>query len=114
MKRSRDEGFLQYVLDQLNGFPGLESRPMFGGHGLYQGAIFFAIVHRGRLFFRVDDVGRAEYEARGMKAFHPGPGQKLGRYYEVPADVLEDPPQVMRWARRAVASRPATAASRPR
>lgn len=75
---------------------------MFGGHGLYQGRVFFAIVHRGRLYFRVDDATRPTYEARGMNPFRPGPRQTLGRYYEVPADVLEDAAVAARWARAAV------------
>jgi len=75
---------------------------MFGGHGLYQGAVFFAIVHCGRLYFRADDASRADFEARGMAPFTPGPGQTLRNYYEVPAEVLEDPGQAVRWARAAV------------
>ena len=75
---------------------------MFGGHGLYRGAVFFAIVHRGRLYFRTDDASRPDFAARGMAPFTPGPGQTLRNYYEVPADVLEDPGEAVRWARTAV------------
>ncbi len=98
-----DRTFLAFVLDQLRGLRGVESRAMFGAHGLYQGAVFFAIIHRGRLYFRTGDATRAGYEARGMSPFTPGPGQTLRRYYEVPADVLEDPAEAVRWARAAVA-----------
>lgn len=102
--RPPDHTFLEFVLDQLHGLRALESRAMFGGHGLYQGPVFFAIVHRGRLYFRVGDATRAAYEARGMKPFRPGPSQTLKSYYEVPADVLEDAAEVAGWARAAVAS----------
>lgn len=75
---------------------------MFGGHGLYQGGVFFAIVHRGRLLFRVGEETRPEYEAHGMKPFRPGSGQTLKNYWEVPAEVLEDTAETARWARDAV------------
>ena len=106
--RVRDRDFLAYVLDQLHGLRDMESRAMFGGHGIYQGTMFFAIVHRGRLFFRVDEDTRPEYEAHGMKPFRPGSGQTLKRYYELPADVLEDANEVVRWARKAVRAGVAT------
>ena len=85
---------------------------MFGGHGLYQDTIFFAIVHRGRLFFRTDQMTRTEYEARGMAPFRPGPRQTLKTYWEVPAEVLEDAAEAVRWARKAVAAQPNRAPQR--
>ena len=99
-----DRTFLAFVLDQLRGLRGVESRAMFGGHGLYQGLVFFAIIHRGRLYFRVSDATRPEYEARGMSPFMPGARQTLKRYYEAPAEVLEDAAEAVRWARAAVAA----------
>jgi DNA transformation protein len=100
--RLRDRDFLAYVLDQLHGLRDVESRAMFGGHGIYQGAMFFAIVHRGRLYFRVGEATRPDYLAHGMKPFRPGPGQTLKRYYELPTDVLEDSGEAVRWARKAI------------
>lgn len=95
-----DTGFLAYVLEQLNDLGDVESRAMFGGHGLYRRDIFFGIVHRGRLYFRVDDSTRGEYQARGMTPFRAG-RQTLGSYFEVPTEVLESFGEIARWARRA-------------
>ena len=75
---------------------------MFGGYGLYCGTSFFGIVHKERLFFRVSDATRPEYERRGMKPFRPNSNQALQRYYEVPADVLEDRRALVEWARHAL------------
>jgi len=106
--RSRSAGadrtFLAFVLDQLGGLGRIESRAMFGGHGIYLAGTFFAILWRGRLFFYTDAVTRADYQARGMMPFRPRVPQTLERYYEVPADVLEDATQAARWARAAVAA----------
>lgn len=79
---------------------------MFGGHGLYRNGTFFAIVYRGRLYFRTSAATQPEYQARGMQRFRPSARQTLRSYYEVPADVLEDPAEVARWARSAAAEWP--------
>jgi DNA transformation protein len=96
-----DASFLAFVLDQLGGSSGIESRAMFGGHGLYRHGTFFATVFRGRLYFRTSEATRPEYQARGMKPFRPSARQSLTSYYEVPANVLEEPAEVARWARAA-------------
>jgi DNA transformation protein and related proteins len=97
-----DLTFLTFVLEQLHGLGEVESRAMFGGHGLYAGGVFFAIVHHGRLYFRVDDATRQDYESCGMQPFRPRTRQTLGRYFEVPTDVLESPAEAARWARGAL------------
>lgn len=99
--KSGETSFLEFVLDQLKPLPQLRSRAMFGGNGIYSGPTFFAIVHRGKLYFRVDDRTRADYEGRGMKPFRPHGTQTLS-YYEVPGEILEDPREVVVWARRAL------------
>lgn len=100
-----DASFYAFVLDQLGGLTGIESRAMFGGHGLYRDGAFFAIVFRGRLYFRTSAETQPEYRARDMRPFRANVRQTLNSYYEVPADVLEDAAEVARWA-RAAAERP--------
>lgn len=75
---------------------------MFGGHGLYARDVFFGIVHQGRLYFKTDDASRPDYEECGMEPFQPNDRQTLTRYYEVPADVLENDEQLVAWARAAL------------
>ncbi len=104
-RRRGGESFKDYILDQLAGLDRVEARAMFGGHGLYSGAAFFGIIWRGRLYFLTDETTRPAYLARRMKPFRPSAKQTLGRYYEVPADVLEDPRELRRWAERAVRAR---------
>ena len=76
--------YLDYVLEQLGELGPVTSRAMFGGHGLYLGDQFFAIVYRDRLYFKTDDASRAEYEARGSEPFRPNARQTLKSYWEVP------------------------------
>jgi DNA transformation protein and related proteins len=91
-----------YVVEQLAAMPALSTRRMFGGIGIYSDACFFALIDDDVLFFKVDDSNRDDYGSRGMKAFMPFPGQPSLGYFQVPPDVLEEPEELTRWARRAV------------
>ncbi len=95
---SRDDGFKDFVLDQLADLRGVTCRAMFGGHGLSYKGTFFGIIHKGRLYFKVTPATVERYKADGMKPFRPNAKQTLTSFYEVPADILEDPVQACRWA----------------
>jgi DNA transformation protein and related proteins len=89
--------YLQYVLEQLANLGGVTPRRMFGAVGLYCDGLFFGLISRDTLYFKVDDSNRADYVGRGM-------GQFLSMtYFEVPADALEDAEECVAWARRSVA-----------
>ena len=98
----QDESFKDFILDQLRDLDNLEARRMFGGFGLYQDERFFGIVHKGRLFFKIDDATVGEYRKRKMKPFRPNAKQTLKSYYQVPVDIIEDADQLAAWARRAI------------
>jgi len=99
-----DESFKDFVLDQLSALPDVRAKAMFGAHGLYQGEYLFGILDEGRLYFKTDAVSQAEYVARGMEPFtYESKGRTLTMsYHEVPPDVLENPPELVAWARRAI------------
>src|SRR3990172_1070599 len=101
------DSFQEFVLDQLRGLDGVVCRSMFGGHGLYQGEVFFGILHKGRLYFKTDAASRPVYLEQGMAPFQPNSKQTLKSYYEVPVEVMEAPDQLCEWARRAVQAQPA-------
>ena len=82
----------------------LRIRRMFGAVGLYSGEQFFGIVAFDRLWFKVDDSNRPDYEARGSEPFQPFPDRPTAMsYYEVPADLLGDSEELRVWAMRSVA-----------
>ena len=97
----KQDGFRDFVLDQLSGLPGLTSRAMFGGYGLYQHEAFFGIIHRGRLYFKTNATTAPRYRKRKMKPFRPNATHTLKTYYEVPVDVLEDAGELIKWAQQA-------------
>jgi len=100
------EQFLSYLLDQLQGVGHLTSRRMFSGVGLYSGGLFFGLLFKERLYFKTDDASRPDYESRGSEGFCPRPNTKRDKmtYYTVPAEVLEDGDELVKWARRAVSA----------
>lgn len=93
-----DSSFKDYVLDQLRDAGPIACRAMFGGYGLYLDGRMFGIIHRERLYLKVDDASRAAYVERGMHPFQPGPKQRLTSYYEAPPDIIEDGEQLAGWA----------------
>ena len=72
----KNDGFKDFILDQLTELNGMTARAMFGGYGLYQRAAFFGIIHKGRLYFKVSTT----------------------TVYEVPIDVIEDAEFLTQWA----------------
>lgn len=97
--------FLAYVLDQLTHLGSVSSRRMFGGAGLYCEEFFFGLIADDVLYLRVNDSNRDDYTTRGMAPFQPY-ADRLHlsmSYFEVPADVLETPGNLVSWAQRSVA-----------
>jgi DNA transformation protein len=99
-----DDSFKDFVLDQLSALPDVRARAMFGAHGLYQGGHFFGILDEGRLFFKTNAQSQEEYRSRGMAAFtYESKGRTLAMsYHEVPPEVLENPVELVAWARQAI------------
>ena len=99
-----DESFKEFVLDQLSALPDVRAKAMFGAHGLYSGGRFFGILDEGRLFFKTDAQSQADYIAHGMGPFtYESRGRMMTMgYHEVPPDVLENAPELVAWARRAI------------
>ena len=99
---AKHDSFRDFVLDQLSGLDDVEARRMFGGHGLYQDETFFGIVHRGRLYFKIDESTVGEYRKCKMKPFRPNARQTLKSYYQVPVEIIEDADELHEWAEAAI------------
>ena len=96
-------GFGAFVLDQLTALDGVEAKPMFGGAGYYLDGVFFGILYKECLYFRVSDETIGEYKKRKMKPFEPFEGKKgtSKRYYQVPIEIVESPRDLVAWAKKA-------------
>ncbi len=96
------ERFEDRIHDRLAALGDISARAMFGGHGLYWRGVIFGILFRGKLFLKVDERSRPDFEAVGMGPFHPNERQTLKSYYEVPPLILDDPEALLSWAREAI------------
>lgn len=98
-----NSSYRDFVLEQLSSvLPALNSRPMFGGVGIYSSGVFFALIADDVLYFYTDLANRPDFEEREMGRFSI-------KYYEVPVGVLEDLDELREWARKAYQA----AANRP-
>jgi len=96
--------FLEYVLDLLSAWGGVTARKMFGGAGLYRDEKMFGLIADDVVYLKVDDTNRGDFEDAGSGPFKPYPDEAATMsYYEVPADVLEEPSLLIEWAERSLA-----------
>ena len=99
---AESESYRDFVLEQLGRVTPVNAKSMFDGVGIYAEGLFFALIAEGRLYFKVDDTTRPDFEQLGMEPFRPfGEDSAMG-YYEVPADVIEDSAQLTPWMRKAI------------
>jgi DNA transformation protein len=96
------EGFEGRIRERLSPLGEVTLRPLFGGHGVYWRETIFAIVSRGRLYFKADDESRGDFVSRGMGSFRPNDWQTLTSYYELPPEVLADAEALLSWAKEAI------------
>ena len=96
--------FRTFVLEQLGQVRPVTSRPMFGGLTFFAEGRAFALASHDILYFKVDASNRPDFVAAGMGPFLPfGDPAKPMQYYELPAEVLEDPEELGQWMAKAIA-----------
>lgn len=96
--------FVENVIEQFAGVEGISTRRMFGGMGIYRYGVMFAIIADDRLYFKVDEVNKPDYQSAGSVPFIYDKHDKSGNeklvtmsYWEVPAHVQEDKELIFRW-----------------
>src|SRR5215813_13091032 len=96
------QSYREFVLEQMGRVTPVTGKSMFGGVGIYAEGLFFALIAEDRLYFKVDDISRLDFERLGMEPFRPFGDDSAMGYYEVPADVVEDSDQLAIWMRKAI------------
>ena len=94
--------YQSFVIEQLERVASITSKSMFGGVGLYADGLFFALIGNDRLYFKIDDSNRPDFEAAEMEPFRPYGDERAMKYYEVPIAVLEDADALQTWAKKAI------------
>jgi len=97
--------FLEYIVDQLSMLGNVTVRRMFGGAGLYCNGRMFCVVSDDVPYLKVDDSNREDFVKAGSAPFNPYPDKAkttVMSYYEIPADVMENPTVLTQWAQRSL------------
>lgn len=112
---SRRDAFVDHVCDLLQALGTVAARRMFGGWGLYLDGVMFALIDSDRLYLKTDRATEARFAAADAEPFtYEAKGKTISlSYREAPDGSLEDPDELLPWARLALeAARRAKAAKR--
>ena len=97
--------YTEYVLELLEPIGPVRTNRFFGGVGISNGAVQFAMMMGNSLYFAVDEDTRKKYEQAGMQPFSYMTKIRrvqVRKYFELPEDVLTDPEQLRLWAHEAM------------
>jgi DNA transformation protein len=86
----------------------VESKSMFGGVAIYSQGLLFAMIDDDKLYFKIADSNRPDFEAAGMTQFVPFPGARPMAYFELPGGLIDDPDRLRSWVEKALAAAEAT------
>lgn len=110
-----DSEFVGFVLERMAPIGEVRARAMFGGFGIFQRDIIFAIVVDDRLYFKADGTTRRRFSELGLAPFtYAARGKTIVmQYYEAPPEVFESAAAMSVWARRSIAAALRTRAGKP-
>ena len=94
--------FVDYLGEVFERFGEIQTRKMFGGHGVYHDDVMFALVADDVLYLKADDTTAAYFEPEGLSQFEYDKGDKIVKmsYYRAPDEIYDDSEQALLWARR--------------
>jgi DNA transformation protein len=101
------DSFAEFLREQLAPLGRLTMRRMFGKTGVFCNGLMFAMVSNDTLYVRVDDQSRAVF--REAESVPPLNYEKQGRtidlaFWRVPEHLLDEPDELVAWARAALAA----------
>ncbi len=97
------DGYVEFVLEQLAPTGEITARRMFGGHCIYCDGIVFALIGNNVLYLKTDEVNRPDFLNMGLAPFQPFEGKSpVMSYYTAPPEIFEDPDAMKRWVGSAV------------
>lgn len=99
--------FLELLRDHLSGLGTIRTGRMFSGTGIYCDGVMFAFVSDDTLYLKVDEANRGDFEARSLGPFcyETRHGHTVATsYWRAPDDLLDDPDELLTWARAALAA----------
>lgn len=110
------EGFIALLKDVLGGLGPVSVRRMFGGAGVYADGVMFGLVADDTLYLKADDETKGGFEAEGLGRYgYGGQGKRIDLpYWRAPERLLDDPDEMVTWARIALGAARRAAAAKPK
>jgi DNA transformation protein len=111
------DSFAEFLREQLAPLGHVSMRRMFGKTGVFCNGLMFGMVTNDTLYFRVDDLNREVFKEAG--SVPPLSYEKQGRaidlsFWRAPERLLDEPDELVTWARAALAAARRVAAKRAR
>ncbi len=111
------DGFAEFLREQLSPLGRLTMRRMFGKTGVFCDGLMFGMITEDTLYVRVDDHNKAVFKE--AEAAPPLNYEKQGRtidlsFWRVPERLLDEPDELILWARAALGAAGRVAAERER
>ena len=112
-----DDGFAEFVREQLAPLGRVTTRRMFGKQGVFCDRVMLGMITDNTLYFRVDEQNRETF--REAASSPPLNYRKKGEtidlaFWRVPERLMDEPDELLDWARAALAAARRVAAKRPR
>ena len=109
--------FGEFLREQLAPLGQIAMRGMFGKTGVFCDGVMFGMVTEDTLYLRVDDHNRETFKE--AEAFPPLSYEKKGStidlsFWRVPERLLDEPDELVTWAREALSAARRVAAKRER
>jgi len=95
--------FVEYLSEVFAPFGPIQTRKMFGGHGIYHDGVMFGLVADDTLYLKADASTEKLFTDRDLPAFEydkAGKAMKMS-YYTAPEEIYDDPEEATQWAKRA-------------
>ncbi|MEO9802669.1 MAG: TfoX/Sxy family protein [Reichenbachiella sp.] len=98
-----NEGFRDFVLDQLHGLGQFETRKMFGGVALLYNGSAFAKIKHDKVWLKVDERNKNGFKEAGMMQYTYGKdNSRTLNFYETPLEIIEDRGKFIEWAEESI------------
>jgi DNA transformation protein len=98
--------FKDHVVEVLAPLGPVAAKRFFGGIGITHGETLFAMIMGETLYFRVNDESRPRYVAAGAEPFSYETKtctREIPGFYAVPDTLLDEPDELIDWAKTAIA-----------
>ena len=111
------DGFTDFLFEQLAPLGHITARRMFGKTGVFCDGVMLGMITENTLYLRVDDHNRAVFQEAAT--FAPLNYKKAGTtidlaFWRIPDRLVDEPEELVAWARAALAAAKRVSARRPR